>query len=174
LRPVRHVLDVVPSPPSICEASMTVRRTSLRCSSAAQLVSCLLLGGCASSGPGTTARDERLEQVEGQVVTEEQIAKSGARTVWEVLQLTVHNISFNETSRGQPTRITRRGRSSVVLDDGPRVLMDGVALTDYSVLARMPASDVQTIEVLGANEATTLYGTNHSGGVIRIHTKTGG
>jgi outer membrane cobalamin receptor len=91
-----------------------------------------------------------------------------------VLQLTVHNITFNETGRGQPTRITRRGRSSVVLDDGPRILMDGVALTDYTVLARMPASDLQSIEVLGANEATTLYGTNHSGGVIRIHTKTGG
>jgi outer membrane cobalamin receptor len=138
---------------------------------AVPFVSFVLLGSCASSGPGTTATSDRLERGEGQIVTEEEIAKSGARTVWEVLQVTVHNITFN---RGQPTRITRRGRSSVVLDDGPRILMDGVALTDYTVLARMPASDVQSIEVLGAIEATTLYGTNHSGGVIRIHTKTGG
>jgi len=153
---------------------MTVRRTTLRFLPVAPFVSFMLLVSCASSGPGTTAIGDRLERVDGQVVTEEQIAKSGARTVWEVLQLTVHNITFNETGRGQPTRITRRGRSSVVLDDGPRILMDGVALTDYTVLARMPASDLQSIEVLGANEATTLYGTNHSGGVIRIHTKTGG
>jgi outer membrane cobalamin receptor len=141
---------------------------------AVPFVSCVLLGSCASSGPGTTATSDRLDRGEGQIVTEQEIAKSGARTVWEALQVTVHNITFNETSRGQPRRITRRGRSSVVLDDGPRILMDGVALTDYTLLARMPASDVQSIEVLGAIEATTLYGTNHSGGVIRIHTKTGG
>lgn len=153
---------------------MTVRRTTLRFLPAAPFVSLILLGRCASSGPGTTASSDRLERGGGQVVTEEEIAKSGARTAWEVLQLTVHNITFNETSRGQPTRITRRGRSSVVLDDGPRILMDGVSLTDYTVLARMPAADLRSIEVLSAIEATTLYGTNHSGGVIRIHTKTGG
>lgn len=153
---------------------MTVRRTTLRFLPAAPFVSLILLGSCASSGPGTTASSDRLERGGGQVVTEEEIAKSGARTAWEVLQLTVHNITFSETSRGQPTRITRRGRSSVVLDDGPRILMDGVSLTDYTVLARMPAADLRSIEVLSAIEATTLYGTNHSGGVIRIHTKTGG
>ncbi|HVH08813.1 MAG TPA: TonB-dependent receptor plug domain-containing protein [Gemmatimonadales bacterium] len=83
-------------------------------------------------------------------------------------------MTFNETGRGQPVRIVRRGRSSMVLDDGPRVLVDGVALTDYSVLARMPASDVVRIEILSAMDATTLYGTDFSGGVIRLHTKTGG
>ncbi len=153
---------------------MTVRRTTRLFPPAVRFCSFILLGSCASSGSGTTASGDRLDRVEGQVVTEEQIANSGARTVWEVLQLTVHNITFGETSRGQPTRVTRRGRSSVMLDDGPRILMDGVPLTDYTVLARMPAADLRSIEVLSAIEATTLYGTNHSGGVIRIHTKTGG
>src|SRR5207248_822037 len=91
------------------------------------------LTACASSGGG--AGISRLEQTEGQTITEEQIAKSGARTAWDALRLTVHNVTFNETGRGQPTRITRRGRSSMLLDDGPRILVDGVALTDYTVLA---------------------------------------
>ena len=59
------------------------------------------------------------------------------------------------------------------IDPSGRILVDGVALTDYTVLARMPASDLQSIEVLSPMDATTLYGTNYVGGVIRIHTRTG-
>jgi outer membrane cobalamin receptor len=150
---------------------MVLRRVILRALAGVPLLGLIGPTGCASSGGGTNSG--RLEQPEGQVVSEEQIAKSGARTAWDALRLTVHNITFNETGRGQPSRITRRGRSSMLLDDGPRILVDGVALTDYTVLARMPATDLLSIEVLSAMDATTLYGTNYSGGVIRIHTKTG-
>ena len=141
---------------------MSPRRVMFDSLSRTSWTGLILVLGCASGGGG-----------EGQYVSEEQIAQSGARTAWEALRLTVHNITFNETGRGQPTRITRRGRSSMVLDDGPRILVDGVALTDYTLLARMPASDLQSIEVLSPMDATTLYGTNYVGGVIRIHTRTG-
>ena len=138
------------------------------------LVGCLVLSGCASRHAVAAAQSGRLQSPDGQLITEEEIARSGARTAWEALRLTVHNVSFYETGRGQPTGITRRGRSSMVLNDGPRILVDGVALTDYTVLARIPASDLLSIEVLSAIDATTLYGTNYSGGAIRIRTKNGG
>jgi outer membrane cobalamin receptor len=150
---------------------MVQRRVVLRAVATAPLFVLIGLAACASGGGA--ASSGRLEQSEGQTITEEQIAKSGARTVWDALRLTVHNITFNETGRGQPTRITRRGRSSMLLDDGPRILVDGVALTDYTVLARMPATDLLSIDVLSAMDATMLYGSNYSGGAIRIHTKTG-
>lgn len=153
---------------------MTLHRTVFRGPLPVWLLAVASILRCASGGAGTATNQEALGRAEGQVVTEEEIARSGARTAWDALRLTVHNMTFNETGRGQPVRIVRRGRSSMVLDDGPRVLVDGVALTDYSVLARMPASDVVRIEILSAMDATTLYGTNFSGGVIRIHTKTGG
>ncbi len=58
----------------------------------------------------------------GFVVTAEQIQKSGARTVWEALQLTVPVVSFRGATRtGENLRIRRRGRSSVYLNDDPRV-----------------------------------------------------
>jgi outer membrane cobalamin receptor len=128
-----------------------------------------VLIGCASGG----AASERLERGAGQVITEEQIERSGARTAWEALRLTVHNVSFSETGRG-PTAIRRRGQSSMILDDELRVMVDGVTLTDFTVLARMPASDLLGIEVLSAMDATTYYGTNYPSGLIRIRTKTGG
>lgn len=152
---------------------MSLRRVMSDSLSRASWTGLILLLGCASGGGGNVGHSDRLQNAEGQYISEEQIAQSGARTAWEALRLTVHNITFNETGRGQPTRITRRGRSSMVLDDGPRILVDGVALTDYTVLARMPASDLQSIEVLSPMDATTLYGTNYVGGVIRIHTRTG-
>src|SRR5713101_6155631 len=152
---------------------MTLRRPIRILFPAVPLLGCLVVGSCASGHGASTQYSDRLRGPEGQVVTEEAIAKSGARTAWEALRFTVHNINFYETGRGQPTAITRRGRSSMVLDDGPRILVDGVALTDYTVLARMPASDLLSIEVLSPMDATTLYGTNYVGGVIRIHTRTG-
>ncbi|HYL57003.1 MAG TPA: hypothetical protein VEU73_15635 [Gemmatimonadales bacterium] len=62
----------------------------------------------------------------------------------------------------------------MVLDDELRVMVDGLTLTDFTVLARMPASDLLGIEVLSGMDATTYYGTNYPSGLIRIRTKTGG
>ena len=148
------------------------RRPTILVAPVIHLVCCFVSVGCASAGGPTQTRNSP-EQVEGQIVTEDQIARSGARTAWDALRLTVHNITFGETGRGQPTRITRRGRSSAARDDGPRVLVDGVALTELSVLTRMPASDVLSIEVVSGIDATTRYGTDYTGGVIKIRTKGG-
>src|SRR2546425_1929561 len=140
------------SPLPDSEVAMSLRRVMSDSLSRASWTGLILLLGCASGGGGNVGHSDRLQNAEGQYISEEQIAQSGARTAWEALRLTVHNITFNETGRGQPTRITRRGRSSMVLDDGPRILVDGVALTDYTVLARMPASDLQSIEGLSPME----------------------
>ena len=66
-----------------------------------------------------------------------------------------------------------RLRSSIVLRDQPLILVDGVELNDFTVLAGMPASDVFEIEVLTGIDATTYYGTNATKGAIRIWTKAG-
>ena len=108
----------------------------------------------------------------GTVVTAEEIASSGAKTAWDALRLTVPNVQLRE-SRGKPTRIQRRGRASIYLDDQVRVVVDNVRLTDIRVLEQMAASDILRIEVLSGLDATTYYGGTSTSGVIVIKTKTG-
>ena len=100
------------------------------------------------------------------VITAELIEKSGAKTVWDALERTVHFYVFHSNGR-----IEHRGRSSLVLPEQPLLVLDGIRLNDVTVLINMPAADVDTIEVLNGIDATTYYGTNAGAGVIRIWTK---
>jgi len=132
----------------------------------------LLLAAC---GHATRpAPDGLLATPDGRRVIDAQaIEQSGARTAWDALQRTVPFFTFRENSRGRPTRVEHRGRSSIVLRDQPLILVDGVELTDVSALGGMPASDLLDIEVLTGVDATTYYGTNATKGAIRIRTKVG-
>ena len=120
----------------------------------------------AASGVYTTPDGRRIISVEA-------IEHSGARTAWDALQRTVPFFNFRENGRGRPSRVDHRGRSSIMLSDQPLIVLDGVELTDITMLGSVPASDVFEIEVLTGIDATTYYGTNATKGVIRIWTKTG-
>ena len=108
------------------------------------------------------------------VITEERIAKSGGQNAWEVLRREAPQITFSENRNGQATAMTRRGRSSFVLNDSPMVIIDGSRNQDIKALQSLPASALMSIEVLTGQEGTTYYGTDAVGGVIIIKTKTGG
>jgi outer membrane cobalamin receptor len=108
------------------------------------------------------------------VITEEMIARSGGQTAWEVLRREVPQLTFGENRNGQATGMTRRGRSSIMLNDSPMVIIDGARNQDLKQLQSIPASAVMRIEVLTGIEGTTYYGTDAVGGVIIIKTKTGG
>jgi len=129
-------------------------------------VACAANKKTTASGVFTTPDGRRI-------ISAEAIEHSGARTVWDALERTVPFFNFRENSRGRPSRVDHRGRSSIVLSDQPLILMDGVELNDFSVLGSVPASDVWQIEVLTGIDATTYYGTNATKGVIRIWTKLG-
>src|SRR6266480_1621296 len=108
----------------------------------------------------------------GRVITAEAIAKSGAKTAWDALRLTVPNVQLREV-RGQPARIQRRGRASLYQEDQVRVILDHL-LQDLKIVDRqVVASDILTIEVLTGLDATTRYGAGSTTGVIVISTNTG-
>ncbi len=141
-------------------ASRSLRRLSL------PLVLFTVLPECHGAKPRTAS-----EPPAGFVVTAEQIQKSGARTVWEALQLNVPVVSFRGTTQsGEDLRIRRRGRSSLLLNDDPRVFIDQVRIADLSVLDGMPASDIAAIVVLSGLDGTTYYGTSAGNGVVLIFT----
>ena len=126
-----------------------------------------------SHGPRTIDEGVIITPEGNRIITESVIKRSGAKTAWDALQRTVPFFDFHENSRGDPSRIEHRGRSSIVLRDQPMILVDGVELTDFKVLGGMPASDLLKIEVLSGVDATTRYGTNATKGVIRIWTRLG-
>jgi outer membrane cobalamin receptor len=125
-------------------------------------------------GVHTGAEDVSLTPGGRRVVDQWAIEQSGARSAWEALQRTVPFFTFRTNSRGRPTRVEHRGRSSIVLRDQPLILIDGVEVVDVTTLGGMPAADLLDIEVLTGVDATTYYGTNATNGVIRIRTKVGG
>ena len=63
-----------------------------------------------------------------------------------------------------------RGRSSLTLNDGPLVLLDGVRLSGIEILDELPLSHVRSIEIVRGPEAEN-YGLGAGRGVIVIRTR---
>ena len=131
----------------------------------------LAVVACKAIPPGQASPQGDSDRI---VITEAMIARSGGQTAWEVLRREVPQLRFGENRNGQATGMTRRGRSSFVLNDSPMVIIDGVRNQDIKALQSLPASALLRIEVLTGQEGTTYYGTDAVGGVIIIKTKTGG
>src|SRR6266513_5102572 len=131
----------------------------------------LLWGALVGAGPRAGAAQGNATSA-GRVITAEAIAKSGAKTAWDALRLTVPNVQLREV-RGQPARIQRRGRASLYQEDQVRVILDHLPIDDLQVLKQVAAADILTIEILTGLDATTHYGAMSTSGVIVI-TTTGG
>ncbi len=127
------------------------------------------LGGC---GTLQTANIRSPVQP-GRLITADEIEKSGATDAWEVLRKTGTYLSFRESYSGAPVRMTRRGRSSIYLDDTPVVIVDGVRLIDFRALQQIRAQAISTVRILTGVEATAWHGNSAGGGAIVIETKSG-
>jgi len=106
----------------------------------------------------------------GTLITQDQIAASGARTAWDALQLTAPLIHLRE-ARGSAAKIQRRGRSSIYLDDQVRVIVDHVRIPDLQLLQQMAAADIFRIQVLNSLDAATYFGGTSASGVVLITTR---
>jgi outer membrane receptor protein involved in Fe transport len=93
---------------------------------------------------------------------------------------------------GGATRIRLRGQNSINNDNAPIIYIDGVRIhgeafdrtpskdqtnrfanVNSSPLDMINPNDIERIEVIKGSAATTLYGTEASGGVIQVFTKRG-
>jgi len=129
-----------------------------------------LIVACKTFHPAPVSQRNDADRI---VITEQMIARSGGETAWDVLRREAPQISFRENRNGQATSMSRRGRSSILLNDTPMLLVDGVRSPDLKTLQQIPATTLLSIEVLTGLEGTTYYGTDAVGGVILVHTKTG-
>ncbi len=146
--------------PSNHEAPMKAFRASL----VAVLVGC---------GPGLHKDTDARVPAGTFLITSEQIEKSGARTAWQVLKQSAPMLQTAEDRNGRPAKLGRRGRTSLLLDEAPMIMLDGVRIPDFRALDDIDAQSILTIYIYDGVEGTTYYGTNSGTGVIVIKTKDG-
>ncbi len=79
--------------------------------------------------------------------------------------------SLTDAANGAIVMRTRRGRSSIYLDDQVRVIVDNVRVADLQMLQQIAAADIFTIQVLNAMDATTYFGGSSASGVVIITTR---
>lgn len=116
------------------------------------------------------ARSQTLQPVN--IITAEDIARSGQQTLVEVLQ-TLGGVEVTSTGGfGQVSGVFMRGANSnqtLVLIDGMRI---GSATAGTTALENIPLAQIERIEVV-PGQLSSLYGSDAIGGVIQIFTKSG-
>jgi outer membrane cobalamin receptor len=113
----------------------------------------------ACSAPAVSSHSE---DPRSQLITQDEIEASRAPTAYEVIQklranfLTYRGETSFDRSKSQPY---------------PTVYLDGQQYGSVGMLRNIPASQVATIRLYRAWEATTKFGTGNMGGVIAITTR---
>ena len=129
------------------------------------------VGACAGVHTTAAANPRR----DSNLITREDIVRSGATDAFEALRLANTHISLSE-ARGQMTlardvQATSRGRSSFVLSAQMLLVVDDVQRLSVSALHEIPAHNVEWIRVMTSLEATPIYGTEGGNGAIVVKTR---
>jgi len=137
----------------------------------------------------TATGEERKKEIGNSIATIDtaQVQRQGASNTQQILAGSTPGVTVLANS-GQPGAggtIRLRGVNSISQGNSPLIYVDGVRVfnghTPTSVGGRqfvnplndIPAEDIDHIEVVKGPAATTLYGTEASGGVLQIFTKHG-
>lgn len=80
------------------------------------------------------------------------------------------DLSASDGQAGAGVSIQLRGSRSILASNSPLVLVDGV---EYGSTIDIPASDIESMDILKDAASTAIYGTKGANGVIIITTKRG-
>jgi iron complex outermembrane receptor protein len=134
-----------------------------------------------SGGPApaaTTAAPNILAGASTTVITAEEIARSPAYTVQEIIAQVpgVQLTSLFGAVNGAQTNVDLRGFGATFVSN-TLILINGRRVNDIDMqgvdLSTIPRDSIQRIEITKGNSGAVLYGDNVMGGVINIVTKTG-
>lgn len=128
------------------------------------------LGEVVAIGYGTQTRREITGSVTN--VDEASFNKGISRDASDLLRGKVAGLSITSGSADitQGSMIRLRGTSTLMNDQGPMIVIDGVPGGDMSSVA---PSDIESISVLKDASSQAIYGSRAAGGVILITTKKG-
>jgi hypothetical protein len=134
-----------------------------------------LLAISVSACVSTPSRRPSAPPHDPNLITREDIVRSGATDAFEALRLAHTTVSLSE-QRGQMTlahevQATSRGRSSLTLSPQMLLVVDDVLQLNVSTLHEIPADNIAWIRVLSSMQATPLYGTDGGNGAIVVRTR---
>lgn len=133
------------------------------------LSSAVVAGSVAIVGCGHNVHPHSYDPPGEQLILRDEIAKSGATTAWEVVRRLSH-MTTSTSAAGEPSRMYRRGRSSIVIRETPVVVVDGVQATDLQILTQVRADQIAWIRVLTGAASTTRYGAGGGAGAVIVQT----
>ncbi len=127
------------------------------------------LSACAGMTPRTD--DTEINPV-GKIIDRAQIERSGARNAFEAVKRARTHLDITDSGHDRrPASIGSRGRSSLVLNTQVHVVVDGTSVVNgVAALRSIQSGSIESIRILTAREATTVYGTAGGNGVIAVST----
>ncbi len=105
-------------------------------------------------------------------VKTEDLEKVASNNALSAMQARVPGLDIQTSSgeAGAGISMTLRGNRSISASNSPLILVDGV---EYGSTMDIPASDIESMEILKDASSTAIYGTKGANGVILITTKRG-
>jgi len=82
------------------------------------------------------------------------------------------SVTANDGTPGEARKIVIRGGNSLTSSNNPLYVINGLPLEDFDP-ATIPASDIESFQVLKDASATAIYGSRGANGVVVITTKSG-
>ena len=105
-------------------------------------------------------------------VKTDDIAQVAAPDALQAMQAKVPGVDLisGDGQAGSAVSITLRGNRSITASNSPLIIVDGV---EYTGSLDIPASDIESMDILKDASSTAIYGTKGANGVIIITTKRG-
>ena len=102
----------------------------------------------------------------------EDIGKVAGANALQAIQAKVPGVDLTQSSgeAGAGVNISVRGNRSITASNAPLIIVDGV---EYGSTLDIPASDIESMDILKDASSTAIYGTKGANGVIIITTKRG-
>ena len=122
-------------------------------------------------GYGTMKKKDLTGSVSS--VKTDDLQKVAGANALSAMQAKVPGVDLQQTNGGQAgegVSMTLRGNRSLLAGNGPLVIVDGV---EYGSTLDIPASDIESMDILKDAASTAIYGTKGANGVILITTKRG-
>ena len=108
------------------------------------------------------------------VVTSQQIREANLTRVDQIFRGTIPGtVAWDQGTNDYTSRVLVRGRSSLFASPSIKTYIDGIEVSNPLYIATVDPNTVERIEVTRGPQASTVYGSDASGGVMQIFTKRG-